>query len=622
MHPACFRIALLCGALAAFSAAPFLAAASNAPAPAADDDNEPFVLPDYAVEAQRELPRPESWRYAAIPGFEILSSASDRTTQSLVRDLQEFAQVMSVVWPVRNESALPASLILCGRGGAFDTFRSDNDGATRERVGMASLHLRDVEQASIVLDVESASILLNTLDATTAGAAAATALATTETTATSTGGLPEWEVDHFRQLRREYVRFLLAQIEPRPPAWFEEGLAQIFTGMKWDRRRIIFAQVEDPTLVTPEEEALAMANAGMPSEVPAVTGKPAEQDRDFNKALDRRGLIPFEKFFAVPHDSPIARNPIGNRWAKQAQAFVHLCLYGRGKRYQKPFLELVARAGRGPITEEVFRECFGMSYRQMLTELRQYIEFTDYAYEEFRGKNGSELPEPAPVELREATEAEIGRIKGDALRLSGHNDAALQALVVPYLRGERDPRLLAALGLAENELGHTDRARKFLEAAARDKVPRARAHLVLAQLRLAEARAKPGAADGKLSAGQAVGVLRELFAARGQLPPLPEVYEAVAEVWSLSAVAPSRENLAVLKEGARLFPRRGPLLLKAAELHAQYGFREEAAALCALGLKASASDPALRARFERLLAVVQATPPPAAPAAPSAAPSP
>jgi len=84
----------------------------------------------------------------------------------------------------------------------------------------------------------------------------------------------------------------------------------------------------------------------------------------------------------------------------------------------------------------------------------------------FEAKKGQELPEPPAVVLREAADADVGRIKGEVLRLGGHGEAARNTLIAPFVRGEREPRLLAALGLDELQGGRTERARKFLEAAA------------------------------------------------------------------------------------------------------------------------------------------------------------
>jgi hypothetical protein len=38
-------------------------------------------LPKFVVTDNRDLPPPEKWQYATIPGFEVLTNASERATQ-------------------------------------------------------------------------------------------------------------------------------------------------------------------------------------------------------------------------------------------------------------------------------------------------------------------------------------------------------------------------------------------------------------------------------------------------------------------------------------------------------------------------------------------------------------
>ena len=90
-----------------------------------------------------------------------------------------------------------------------------------------------------------------------------------------------------------------------------------------------------------------------------------------------------------------------NRWAKQAYAFVHMCLYGLNGKYQKPFATFLQRLAREPASEEMFRQVFNRTYKQMLLELRGYIDFTVYQHREYRSKEDVIVP-PAPVEGRDA----------------------------------------------------------------------------------------------------------------------------------------------------------------------------------------------------------------------------
>jgi hypothetical protein len=245
--------------------------------------------------------------------------------------------------------------------------------------------------------------------------------------------------------------------------------------------------------------------------------------------------------------------------------------------------------------------------------MRGYIQMTSYKIAGLQTPKGQKIPEPPPVTLREATEAEIGRIKGETLILAGHKPAARLALIAPYIRGERDPALLASIGLIERLLNDDVKARKFLEAASAAKAVRPRAYLELARLRYAEAIAQP-AAEGKLDATQTASVLTPLFTARSQPPPMPEVYELIGQAWSSCALTPSAAHLAVLDEGVRLFPRNLSLIYTNAALKVKAGLVAEALSVITLGQRLS-TDATMRTKFEALKASLPATTPPPAPAA-------
>jgi hypothetical protein len=307
----------------------------------------------------------------------------------------------------------------------------------------------------------------------------------------------------------------------------------------------------------------------------------------------------FQELFAVTHDSPTARNPIGSRWAKQATAFVHMCLYQTGKRHQKGFVTYITRSAREPATEALFKECFGSSYNDMLLELRGYLDFTNYTSLGWSAKKGEGFPDPAPLALRDATESEVGRIKGEALLLAEKPEAARAALIAPYTRGERDPRLLAALGLYERTAGRDDRAVKFLEAATTAKVVRPLAYVELARLRFDAAKAQPGGAEGKFSSVQTQGIIAPLLVALTQPPMMNELYELMAETYVRSADPAKPETLDILVEGVQFYPRRLGLVYQTAVLCLYGGAVDNAALLIEHGLRyAPAGTP--QARFVAL----------------------
>ncbi len=556
------------------------------PASAAEAQEPAIELPTFTVQDSRILPEPEAWRYARIEGFEILANSSNRATQRLVEDFQRFHQALILAWPPANIiSAVPTSLILAGRGDKFDPFVPRIE--LRPDSGSVSLNLRDGELSAIVIDLQSTTLNIDTPETLDILAAQP---ADIDPGAGDAGFalMPDFVVDHYRQLYREYIRFVLAQAQPRLPAWMEEGLSQIFMRMEFSPTRIVIGKVEDPNEVSPNGII---------------------EDRDFNRFLQRRALMPLQEMFSVRADSRTARNPLGNLWAKQSYAFVHLCLYGNQGKYQKGLLTFLSRLGSQPPSEALFKECFGMTYNQMLLQIRGYVDFTAYKAVVFQAKKGEKLePPPKPV-FRDATEAEVGRIKGEALRMAGNKTAAREAMIAPYIRGSRDPQLLASLGLFEYSEGETARARKFLEAAAKAKVNRPRAYFRLAQLRFDEVMQAPLGTRKRLSAAQVGTVLEPLLVARGQPPMLPEIYSLIATVWSQSAVPPTAEDLAVVDEGVRRFLKYPDWIYQAACLKQQYGFLEDAAQLVAIGLKVT-TDPDRRERFQRL----QAELPPMTPA--------
>src|SRR5258708_31672024 len=192
---------------------------------------EIIELPKFVVTDSRELPPPESWRYATIPGFEILTNASDKTTQRLINDFETFRMALGVVWPMQERPTGPTSLILCGRRNKFDAFvPSGKDSVDSAR---ASLFLKNGNRTSIVLVLQS-SVL--------------TVLATEADDPASGDDSSQISVDHNKQLYREYVHYLLSKSEPRLPAWFEEGMAQIIMAMKVEPTFIEFGKLEDPNL--------------------------------------------------------------------------------------------------------------------------------------------------------------------------------------------------------------------------------------------------------------------------------------------------------------------------------------------------------------------------------------
>jgi hypothetical protein len=562
--------------------------ASLLPAAAiAESPSEVIDLPTITVEERPVLPERETWQHANIPGFEILSNASDGATRRIVRDFQRFHQALVTVWPPADVGAsLPTLLVLCGRDRAFAAFAPE--AANPDATGFISRSGSDGDVSAIVLDLETTSLGLLSVDALAGPEPPAPEGEEVEAGVLS--GLPDFAVSPYEQLYREYLRLVLSRAQPRAPIWFEEGLAQIFMRMEFSSTTITVGRVEDPNTRS--------LRPGM------------VEDRDFNAALQRRALLSMEELFAVTPDDPAARRPLGGVWAKQAYAFVHLCLYSGDTALQKGLLTFVRRLAAEPPSETLFRSCFGRGYDEMRQAIRAHVDFTRVKAVQFRLKKGERREEPPEPVFRAATQAEIGRIKSDALRLCGRNEAARIALLAAYLRGERDPALLAAFGLEEVASGRRERGLRLLEAAARANVVRPRAYLQLARLRLADALAKAGGTGAILTETDLAPILQPLATARRQPPAQFEWYEILTAAWSHAAALPPPAQLAVLDEGVRLFPTRSAWLLEVAQLKRRSGQFTEAAAIADFGIR-TARDPALREAFTAFQSELPTAPAPA-----------
>jgi hypothetical protein len=578
---------------------------------------DPIIeLPKFVVTDSRELPPPESWRYTRLPGFEVLSNASDRATQQLLKDFEMFRQALNVVWPMPQAMNTPVLLILCGRGGKFESFVPAKTDAG-PAVARASVYLKGRERSAIVIDVESTVINLASPDFDDPASGVDST---------------QLSIEHNKQLYREYVHYLLSRSQPRLPAWFEEGMAQIVMAMQFNPKWIEFGRIHDANTVSAVAGMTASVNAmaaaqqetsddGLGTSVEAMASAPAE-DRDFNAALMHRALMPMAKLLAVGHDDPIAVNPLGNNvWAKQCYAFVHMGLFGERGQWRKPFSEFLVRSTREPVTEAMFKDCFKMSFRDMGIQLRGYVEYTNYESQIYRAKDKGSFLEAAAVELRDATPAEVGRIKGQAMLLAGNTAGARTEFIAPYIRGDRDPQLLTALGLSEHQAGKDDRARKFLDAAVAGKSSDPDAYLQLAKFRFADAEAAPAAAGGRFSTEQLSAITSLLLTARTLPPPNPETYDLLAETLARSSVRLQRPDLAPLVEGVQRFPGHLKLVYATAALCADAGLIDSAHSLVDYGL-GHAPDPATKALFQRLqaalppIAVTSATP--SGPPAPNA----
>lgn len=384
-----------------------------------------------------------------------------------------------------------------------------------------------------------------------------------------------------------HVRYLLQRRAPELPAWLMDGVERVW-------RRADF--VMKPVTLAP----LVWHNASESDALASDPGRP-------------RALLPAGELFASD-----AARAAETRHARRVEVraateelFFRWAMVS-GPSVREAFWKFAARAAEGPVTEEVFQACFGFDFAELRDRLSDYVP---EAVGETKSIDPGRLPPLASFEVERATPNQIARIRGEWERLAiGYVQRRLPQVREPYLvqarrtlrraydEGDRDPRLLATMGLCEIDAGNEAGAKEFLEPAVARGVVRPRAYYELARLRFAELMR--GAAETKtFSFTELAPVLHPLQQGAAQWPALPETFTLLGEAWARSAGSPNTAEFAELQRGARLFPRRPAVLLPIARALARHEKRAEAAAVleaCA----AAETDPEARASIARLRAEI------------------
>jgi hypothetical protein len=482
-----------------------------------------IALPPFLVEEAHKGP---PWRYAEAPGYEILSRCSDAVTRRVVATHQRLHQLLAEVLPpaLQFQCTVPRTLIL------YD--EELQPAASREVIAR-------------LLQQDSLAALPAPENLSPAPGLRGLRVAPPARRMSFLPNLRLWDRDAMAvfmivrrddfdadtlALTRDYLAFLVKNRVPAPPPWFASGFLTLYDQMHFEGGRLALEPLE----------WIAEAHTAAVKKDPR-TAPPVQ---------------PLADFFAlrtVPPDEALAYDPL-KAWQAQAALLVRWGLEADGGAHRAALWKLAERAAARGTTEALFAECLGLDFAAAHARLAAYLPAAVRKGAVFR--LGRDAPKPAPLALRPATDGEIARLKGDWERLEvpyvkkispalapKYLEQARRTLRRAYDRDDRDPRLLAAMGLCEVDAGDDAAARDLLESAARLGPIRPRANYELARLRLAAARARPAASGALLDTNQTAEILRPLFAARADQPPLAEAYDLIAEVWAWSAArATSRSS--------------------------------------------------------------------------------
>ncbi|MGH7946221.1 MAG: tetratricopeptide repeat protein, partial [Opitutaceae bacterium] len=386
-----------------------------------------------------------------------------------------------------------------------------------------------------------------------------------------------------------HVRYLVRGRVPELPAWLVEGVERT-----WRRADFVI----DPITLGP----LVWNNQG---ESDALASDPTRP----------RALLPASELFATDAlRAAESQHPrrVATRASEQELFFRWAIVSGGPMR--EALWKFAAHAARSPVTEEIFETNFGFDFSELRDRLSDYLP---KAVEEMAWIDPGRLPPSPRIEVERATPNQIARVRGEWERLAiGHVQRRLPQVREPYIAqarrtlrrafdaGDRDPRLLATMGLCEIDAGHEGGAREFLEPAIALGVVRPRAYHELARLRFAELQR--GAPEAKLfSFTELAPIIEPLRRALTQAPPLAEVFVLLAEAWARCELSPNTAEFAELERGARLFAQRPTVGYPIALALARHGKNAEAAAV----LDASAghaTDEKTRASVTRLRAELAA----------------
>ena len=524
-----------------------LAAVFRSFAPAASVAAPVVELPPMMVE---ESSASVPWLYVNAGGTEFLSRCSSATTSDLVEAWLSKLQLVRSLVPEEflGRMDVPAVFVLYGQ----DLRQKVSAEIERELQG-APARKGDVPRGSGVNIAPSMRLADRDMHAS---------IAYIDETLFDGANL---------SISPSHVRFLLNRRVPELPVWLAEGIERT-----WQQADFVLAPITLRPLVwldAGESDALASDPAHPRALLPAGELFASGLERALQNKHPRRAQI------------RAAQQDLFFRWAITS-----------GGTTRDAFWKFAARSAAGPLTEEMFAADFGFDYAELRDRLSDYLPRA--VRDEPRIKPG-EQPPPPPIEIVRATPNQIARVRGEWERLAiGHVQRRMPQVREPYIAqarrtlrrafdaGDRDPRLLATMGLCEIDAGNPAGARQFLEPAVAGGVVRPRAYYELARLRFAEL-SRGEAAAKQFSFTALAPVFQPLQRALTQAPPLPEIYALLAEAWARCETAPNTAEFAEIEQGPRLFAQHATVAYGVALALARHEKKAEAAAV----LAACAGDP-------------------------------
>lgn len=252
------------------------------------------------------------WRHYQSANFELYSGNSERESREVLQNLELFhaAFLDFTRLPVRRP--LPVTVFYFADD---DDFRAYAPAAYGKKHAFAGFYVERPDRAVILLS-------------------------------------PRDELKQAQQLVfHEYVHHLFRIMEERPPPWYNEGMAELFSTLQEESGHLVL---------------------GRP-----VAGRVVQ--------LQREGVMPLEQLFAVSHESAVFREgEHTGQFYSQSWALVHFCYLGASDIPREKLARFlnVARSPRfaeQPERVRAFcRELFGFDYPELEQRVRTYMRVGRY----------------------------------------------------------------------------------------------------------------------------------------------------------------------------------------------------------------------------------------------------
>ena len=479
--------------------------------------NEIVELPPFVVTKTIEG---EHWRYATIPGFEILTQCSASESSEIVASLWRGRQLVLPpnLWP---HFSIPMTVILFNQPPnspvnphTFDSVRGPGE-INRHWTNLIKRTIEDRESFALNL----------------------------------------WGTGFtYSSTFRFDTRTLLYRRAPTAPLWLSEGLFGSYglyrEGVRWepgDRQENVHVGTWHNLEETKKARKLTFA-------AHRLLNRPK---RPFEPSALSPFLPKLETIFE--QNPPTFDDPNYARWACTAALFVRWGIYGQKATEAARFWQFAEQACTMPLSEEIFRGYFGQSYADVRAELSWYMVI---ALSE-EGLAPITVVPPPKLTFRDATGEEIARLRGEWERIeayalakqfpelaASYREQAARTLNYGYNRGSRNPQLLASLGLLALDSGNLKLASQYLETAVAGHAIGPRVYLEAARLRWATGRIDN---TGTLSAETRAGIIDLLLIAEQQAPSMASVYLLLATAVAQSGAATPAQT-AALQRGCQYFP--------------------------------------------------------------------